>query len=220
MSARASPRSTPRTLWITERSATIAPTPIAMQTKKNSSRRHDARSLAQRHAQDERSCARPPAATAARARIDAGRRAAPDCASASAASSGVVRHQHQRRACARGCTSSSRSMMWRPLALSRLPVGSSASRIGGSLASARAMRDALLLAAGQLRRVVVRRDRSARLRRAARRARAAASRRAGDLHRHQRRSRARSATASGGRTGRRSRSSRRAASPARLRRAR
>ena len=34
---------TPRTLWITERSATIAATPTAMQTKKNSSRRHDAR---------------------------------------------------------------------------------------------------------------------------------------------------------------------------------
>ena len=32
-----------RTVWIIERSATIAPTPIATQTKKNTSRRHDAR---------------------------------------------------------------------------------------------------------------------------------------------------------------------------------
>ena len=32
-----------RTLWITDRSATMAATPTAMQTKKNSRRRHDAR---------------------------------------------------------------------------------------------------------------------------------------------------------------------------------
>ena len=44
MIARASLISPLRTLWITDRSATIAPTPIATQTKKNSSRRHDARS--------------------------------------------------------------------------------------------------------------------------------------------------------------------------------
>src|SRR4029434_7143975 len=37
------------------------------------------------------------------------------------------------------CTLSSRSMMWRPVVESRLPVGSSASTIGGSLASARAI---------------------------------------------------------------------------------
>ena len=33
-----------RTLWITDRSATIAATPTAMQMKKNASRRHDERS--------------------------------------------------------------------------------------------------------------------------------------------------------------------------------
>ena len=43
ISDRASPANVWRTLWITERSATIAPTPIAMQMKKNSSRCHDAR---------------------------------------------------------------------------------------------------------------------------------------------------------------------------------
>ena len=43
ISARASPANACRTLWITERSATIAPTPIAMQRKKNSSRRQDDR---------------------------------------------------------------------------------------------------------------------------------------------------------------------------------
>ncbi len=42
-SARASPANTCRTLWMTERSVTIAPTPSAMQRKKNSSRRHEAR---------------------------------------------------------------------------------------------------------------------------------------------------------------------------------
>jgi hypothetical protein len=42
-SARASELTTPRTLWMTDRSATMAATPTAMQTKKNSSRRHEAR---------------------------------------------------------------------------------------------------------------------------------------------------------------------------------
>ena len=51
--------------------------------------------------------------------------------------------------------STSSSMTCRPFVLSRFPVGSSASRIGGSLASARAMATPLLLAPGQLRRVVV-----------------------------------------------------------------
>ena len=43
MSARASPANTPRTLWMTERMATMAPTPMDRQMKKNRSRRHDAR---------------------------------------------------------------------------------------------------------------------------------------------------------------------------------
>jgi hypothetical protein len=42
-SALASELTTPRTLWMTDRSATMAATPTAMQTKKNSRRRHDAR---------------------------------------------------------------------------------------------------------------------------------------------------------------------------------
>src|SRR5688500_1535468 len=40
---RASPAKVKRTLWITERSATMAPTPTAMHTKKNRRRFHDAR---------------------------------------------------------------------------------------------------------------------------------------------------------------------------------
>ena len=43
MRARDSRVSRVRTVWIIERSATIAPTPMATQTKKNSSRRQDAR---------------------------------------------------------------------------------------------------------------------------------------------------------------------------------
>ncbi len=41
---RASPIRPARTLWMRERRVTMAPTPIATQTKKNSRRRHDARS--------------------------------------------------------------------------------------------------------------------------------------------------------------------------------
>ena len=49
MIARASRIRPVRTLWITERSATIAPTPIATQTKKNSSRRQLRTQLAREH---------------------------------------------------------------------------------------------------------------------------------------------------------------------------
>ena len=51
---------------------------------------------------------------------------------------GVVRHQDDRGAALARESSRSSSMMCRPLAVSRLPVGSSARTIGGSLASARA----------------------------------------------------------------------------------
>ncbi len=44
ISVRASPAKVCRTLWITDRIATIAPTPTAMQMKNTSRRRHDARS--------------------------------------------------------------------------------------------------------------------------------------------------------------------------------
>src|SRR5689334_15666017 len=43
ISARDSRASVPRTVWMIERSITIAPTPIATHAKKNSSRRHEAR---------------------------------------------------------------------------------------------------------------------------------------------------------------------------------
>ena len=48
---RASPASATRTLWMTERSATIVATPSATHAKKNSSRRHDARISAHGHQQ-------------------------------------------------------------------------------------------------------------------------------------------------------------------------
>ena len=112
------------------------PTPTAMQTKKNSSRCHDARisrsamrrtNVIARRALRSRGVVRP-----------GGRRAAP------AARRPAPRARRRaspapawRRAARR--TLSSRSMMWRPVVESRLPVGSSASTIGGSLASARAI---------------------------------------------------------------------------------
>ncbi len=47
-------------------------------------------------------------------------------------------------------------MMWRPLALSRLPVGSSARTIDGLVRERPRQRDALLFAAGELRGIVMR----------------------------------------------------------------
>ena len=136
---------TPRTLWMTERSATMAATPTAMQTKKNSSRRHDARVsrtairrtnlmrvLRYREWTGERRSAPTPVFSTTRpsrrTSLRVGHRG----------QLGVVRHEHDRRCPVASWTVRSSSMMWRPLALSRLPVGSSASTIGGSLASARA----------------------------------------------------------------------------------
>ncbi len=55
----------------------------------------------------------------------------------------------------RSFTSRSRSMMCRPFAESRFPVGSSASRMSGIVGERAGNRDALLLAARQLRRVVM-----------------------------------------------------------------
>ena len=56
--------------------------------------------------------------------------------------------------CPAWCTSCSRSSTAAAVWLSRLPVGSSAHTIAGSATSARAIGDALLLAAGQLGRPV------------------------------------------------------------------
>ena len=135
ISVRASRVSPLRTLWMTDRSATMPPTPSATQTKKNSSRLHEARIsrtamrrtklIARRR---HRARVLGIAAAVAEGELRFGQRR----------QRRIVRHEHERRLRAR-LTSSSRSMTWRPLVLSRLPVGSSASRIGGSLASARAI---------------------------------------------------------------------------------
>ena len=50
---RASRASAPRTFWITDRTAAMAPTPMATQRKKKISRCQEARSLAGDHAKDE-----------------------------------------------------------------------------------------------------------------------------------------------------------------------
>ena len=212
MSAFASRPKTSRTLWITDRSATMAATPTAMQTKKNSRRRQAAR--VSRTAIRRTKIMRVTTLTRARR---PGRRAGP--------------------AARRRCAASSASCVTRTSVVPRArwivaqqlhdvaAVGGVevAGRLVGqdnrrSVGQRARERDALLLAARQLRRVVMRaagqpdllEQRSARRR---------ASADAGDFHRHRRRSRTRSATESDERTGTRSRSSRRAASPARLRRA-
>ena len=116
--------------------------------------------------------------------------------------------------CRARCTSSSSSMMCRPVVESRLPVGSSASTIGGSLASARAIatrccsppRAATGSGAAIGQADLLEQPRARDARRARRRSPSARGC-----------SRTRSATAPDGRTGRRSRSSRRAAARARPR---
>ena len=134
---RASRARPPRTFWMTDRSATIAPTPMAMQRKKNSSRRQEAR--VSRTAMRRTNIMRTPAPAARRLRRSRrGRRAARSARR-------PARPARRRASRARASSArpvarrSSRSMMCWPLAVSRLPVGSSASRIGGSLASARAI---------------------------------------------------------------------------------
>ena len=210
-SVRASPASATRTLWMTDRSATIEPTPMAMQTKKNSSRCHDARISRIAMRRTKVIAAPPPACP------PAGRRAATSRASASAASSascvtstsvGLPRAVHVEQQlhdvpAGRGIEVAGRL------------VGQHDRRIVGERARDR---HALLFAARELRRVVMaairqphfleQLPRPRRPRRAAWRFPSARGC-----------SRTRSATARGERTGRRSRSSRRAASPARLRRA-
>ena len=84
MSDLASRPNTPRTLWITDRRATMAATPTAMQMKKNSSRRHDER--VSRTAIRRTNIMRPPARRACVIRASAMRRELR-----------IVGDQHQRR---------------------------------------------------------------------------------------------------------------------------
>ena len=72
-SARAWPANTSRTLWMTDRSVTMAPTPSAMQRKKNRSRRHDAR--ISRSAIDHTKLTRRPRPARSSPRAPGGRRA-------------------------------------------------------------------------------------------------------------------------------------------------
>ena len=156
----ASVSKTVRTLWITDRSATMEATPTAMQTKKNTSRRHEARvsRIAMRITNIMRgnrsaggSAGAAPIPTCSTTRPS--RRTRRASASAASSTSCVTSTMVVPRA---RWVSRSSSRMFRPVVLSRLPVGSSARTIGGSLASARASRDpALLLAAGELGRWVV-----------------------------------------------------------------
>ena len=222
--ARASRVSTPVTWSMIERIAAMAPTPMAMQTKKKISRRHAPRSSRPtiRRTKPMRRLSdrgRGPPGTGADAGAGATTRPSrsdswTSARAASAASCVTSTSVVPRRA----CTSNSRSMTCWPLVESRLPVGSSAMITAGSFDERPRHRDALLLAAGELRRIVVAAPGQARLRRAA--PWPARRRRAGRRSPSARaRSRTRSATAPGGRTGTRSRWRGRAAAPARPRRA-
>ena len=146
--ARASRTRPPRTFWITERRATIAPTPIATQTKKNSSRRQEARSSRTRHPKDEASWRGTAAvldhpAVAQRDRdVGAGRQLR------------IVRHQHQRRLA--GAVDAEQQLDDRVagggIEVAGGLVGEQQRRIVGQRAGDG---DALLLAAGELRRIVM-----------------------------------------------------------------
>ena len=86
VSDRASLPNTPRTFWMTDRSATIAATPTAMQMKKNSSRFHDDR-VSRTAMRRTKTSWRQHHATVAQH----------DRASARRGELGIVRHEHQRR---------------------------------------------------------------------------------------------------------------------------
>src|SRR5436190_8567793 len=90
ISARDSRVSVPLTVWIIERSATIAPTPIATQTKKKTRRRHDAR--ISRHAINKTKVM-----TFASSSSDDPAIAQGDRLVRLAGELGIVRHQHHRR---------------------------------------------------------------------------------------------------------------------------
>ena len=149
---------------MTDRSATIAATPTAMQMKKNSSRCHDAR--VSRTAMRRTNIMTPPAPRAlprstpivssARERVSTTRPSrSTSLASAMAASSASCVTSTMRRAAASWIVRS-RSMMWRPFARIEVAgrlVGEHDRRIVGERARER---DALLFAARQLRRIVMR----------------------------------------------------------------
>ena len=205
-----------------ERSATIAPTPMATQTKKNSRRRHDARSSRSAMRRTNLIAARRRDCSHAAAERDAVRLTTRPSlsaivASASAASSGSC--VTSTSVVLRGAIDVEQQvdhlLPGRAVEIPGRLVGEQHRRVVGERAGDR---DALLLAARELRRVMVAaigepdlvEQRSARAP-GVRARRQSPSARA--------RSRARSATAAGGRTGRRTRSARRAAAPARPRRA-
>ena len=141
--ARASRVSTPVTWSMIDRIAAMAPTPMAMQTKKKISRRHAPRSSrpTMRRTKPMAASRAPGRATNTGAGTDAAGTTRPSrsdswtsARAASAASCVTSTSVVPRRA----CTSNSRSMTCWPLVESRLPVGSSAMITAGSFESARA----------------------------------------------------------------------------------
>ena len=151
ISARASPANVCRTLWITDRSATIAPTPIAMQRKKNSSRRQDAR-ISRTIIRATKVIGRRPPATASSLTERPSRSTSRASATAATFASWVTSTSVTRRV-RRTC--SSRSRMWRAVGAVEIPgrlVGEHQRRIVGQRARDR---HALLLAARELRRIVM-----------------------------------------------------------------
>ena len=182
---RASRVSPERTLCTIERSATIAPTPTATQMKKNSEPPPRGAQLARRHAEDEAHAAAaagsPPAALDQAGDAAVAQR---DGHVGERGQLGIVRHQHDRRLARAIDLEQQLDDLAAGLAVEvagRL-VGEEERRIVGERARDG---DALLLAARELRRIVMARDRRARRRPAAHRRARAASLHAGNLHRHQ-----------------------------------
>ena len=214
---RASRISPVRTLWITERSATMAPTPIATQTKKNSSRRQEDAQLARQPSAGRRSRRPPPPPPRVVVRTTRPSRSA-IATSATAASSGscVTSTSVVLRVAVDVEQQLDDLMPGRAVEVAGRLVGEQDRRIVGERAGDR---DALLLAARELRRVVMAAIGEADLvqQRLGAGGRPCGRRRSPSARA---RSRARSATAAGGRTGRRSRCACRGAAPARPRRAR
>ena len=187
-----------RRLSVKELIATSAATPIAIAATISSPRRLEPRASRQASEKTKRGLQ----ATTAPSRSRSTR-----CARAASSGSWVTSTTVVPSS--RFSSASSSTTLW-PFAASRFPVGSSANSSFGPVHEGARQRHALLLAARQLRRVVVRRGRRARRARSS--ASAALARRPRRAARAApRRSRAPSASGSGGTTGTRSRRSRRAA---------